>query len=89
MKEIIKYSTIKPLVVAMCLTLIFSTISIPVVKAQETEGKITDEQINAEAQNVNNKFSPLLKLIEQMPEEVAEQGVEAGVEWLNLHKGEE
>ncbi|WP_211655525.1 hypothetical protein NM897_14540 [Planococcus maritimus] len=81
--------SLKQLVIAMCLSLIFTTVfAIPVARA-EKNADVSDEQINSEVEQMKETLDPLLKLIDQMPEEVAEQGIDSGVKWLNQNKGDE
>ncbi|MFP7233229.1 hypothetical protein SFC70_14885 [Bacillus subtilis] len=81
--------SIKQLVIVICFSLIFTTITIPIANAKENSNEVSSEQVNVEAQNMKRTLEPLLELIDQMPEDVAEQGLNSGVEWLNVHKGNE
>lgn len=81
--------SIKQLVIVICFSLIFTTITIPIANAKESSNDVSSEQVNVEAQNMKRTLEPLLELIDQMPEDVAEQGINSGVEWLNVHKGNE
>lgn len=81
--------SIKQLVIVICFSLIFTTITIPIANAKESSNDVSSEQVNVEAQIMKRTLEPLLELIDQMPEDVAEQGINSGVEWLNVHKGNE
>ncbi|WP_456279980.1 hypothetical protein M1D98_02760 [Bacillus sp. K7] len=81
--------SIKQLVIVICFSLIFTTITIPIASAKESSDDVSSEQVNVEAQIMKRTLEPLLELIDQMPEDVAEQGINSGIEWLNVHKGNE
>ncbi|MCY8317075.1 hypothetical protein MOC71_10060 [Bacillus vallismortis] len=81
--------SIKQLVIVICFSLIFTTITIPIANAKESSDDVSSEQVNVEAQIMKRTLEPLLELIDQMPEDVAEQGINSGIEWLNVHKGNE
>nr|WGE04917.1 hypothetical protein P5640_21795 [Bacillus subtilis] len=67
--------SIKQLVIVICFSLIFTTITIPIANAKENSNEVSSEQVNVEAQNMKRTLEPLLELIDQMPEDVAEQGI--------------
>ncbi|NPC90831.1 hypothetical protein HOO54_01290 [Bacillus sp. WMMC1349] len=77
------FKTFKYIIIFMCTCLLFSTaVSLPMAKAESLSN-----EINAEAEQLENVFGPFAKLIDEMPTDVAERGIEAGVKWLNENKG--
>lgn len=53
----------------------------------ENENKQIDaSQVNLEAKNLEKGINSYLGLIENMPEDVADNGIDSGVKWLNENK---
>lgn len=75
----------------ICLVMLVTPISTPL--AQE-KGDL-DELSNEEEELLENELQEfqgsllILELIEELPENIAENGIEEGVAWLNTNKGEE
>ncbi|MEG7970004.1 MULTISPECIES: hypothetical protein [Bacillus cereus group] len=75
--------------ILFCSFLMFSTIfSFPVANAEVKTTKNEAKQIESEIEDYE-ALSPLLELVEKMPDAVANSGIDSGVEWLNENKGSE
>lgn len=59
------------------------------VNTQAQQENINQSQINEEAMNLEEGINSYLGLIEKMPESIANQGIDSGIQWLNKNKSEE
>lgn len=73
--------------ILFCSFLMFFTIfSFPVANAEARTTKNETKQIESEIEDYE-ALSPLLELVEKLPDAVANSGIDSGVEWLNVNKG--
>lgn len=89
MKKKISKITIKMSVFALLLLPLSENLSSELSYAETIQQNSTSIQIDKEADTIEKEISPFFNLIEKMPESIANQGIDAGVKWLNDNKTKE
>lgn len=56
------------------------------VPVEKESKKVDEDQVNQEANTLEKGLNSYVGLIEKMPDDVADQGIDSGVKWLNENK---
>ena len=69
--------------------LVFSSLSFDIVRAQENNYSVTSSELDQEVDQMESNTQTFFNLLEKMPDDVADNGIDSAVQWLNANKSNE